>query len=317
MFIEQAFKYKHDFWRYLVGSLVIFILAMIGQAPFTIAVVMKKMKEGKNVFEMTETEMMSALEPNMNLFLMLLSFVFALIGVILALKLVHGNQPLKSIITSRLKVDWKRVLLAFFIWGIVTSTMVFLDYNANPDNYVWNFQPERFLVLLVIAIILIPIQTSVEELVFRGYLMQGFGWLAKNKWFPLVMTSVIFGVLHIANPEVSKLGYGILVFYIGTGLFLGVITLMDEGTELALGFHAANNLFTALLVTSDWTALQTHSVLKDVSDPGFGALEIVVPVFILFPILIFVFSRIYKWNNWNDKLFGSFKEVKEDYKILE
>jgi hypothetical protein len=31
------------------------------------------------------------------------------------------------------------------------------------------------------------------------------------------------------------------VYYIGTGLFLG-ITLMDEGMELALGFHAANNL---------------------------------------------------------------------------
>ena len=42
---------------------------------------------------------------------------------------------------------------------------------------------------------------------------------------------------------------------------------MDEGLELALGFHAANNLFTALLVTADWTAFQTHSVLKDMSDP--------------------------------------------------
>jgi hypothetical protein len=31
------------------------------------------------------------------------------------------------------------------------------------------------------------------------------------------------------------------VYYIGTGLFLGILTLMDE-MELALGFHAANNL---------------------------------------------------------------------------
>jgi hypothetical protein len=30
------------------------------------------------------------------------------------------------------------------------------------------------------------------------------------------------------------------VYYIGTGLFLGILTLMDEGMELALGFHANN-----------------------------------------------------------------------------
>jgi hypothetical protein len=42
---------------------------------------------------------------------------------------------------------------------------------------------------------------------------------------------------------------------------------MDEGMELALGFHAANNLVGALLVTSDWSAFQTHSIFKDISEP--------------------------------------------------
>ena len=37
---------------------------------------------------------------------------------------------------------------------------------------------------------------------------------------------------------------------------------MDEGLELALGFHAANNLCGALLLTADWTAFQTNSILK-------------------------------------------------------
>ena len=34
-----------------------------------------------------------------------------------------------------------------------------------------------------------------------------------------------------------------MIYYIGTGFLFGIMTLMDEGTELALGFHAANNLF--------------------------------------------------------------------------
>ena len=133
--------------------------------------------------------------------------------------------------------------------------------------------------------------------------MQGIGIAAKNKWVPLLITSFIFGIMHIANPEVEKIGYIIMVYYIGTGLFLGILTLMDEGMELALGFHAANNLITALLVTANWTAFQTDSVLKDMSEPTAG-LDILIPVFIIFPILLFVFSKKYKWINWKEKLTG-------------
>ena len=135
----------------------------------------------------------------------------------------------------------------------------------------------------------------------------------------LLLTSIIFGSLHILNPEIDKLGYGLLVYYIGTGLFFGIMSLMDEGIELAIGFHVANNLITALLVTADWTAFQTHSVLKDLSDPSeMGLEEIFVPVFVVFPILLFILSKVYKWTNWKDKLLGQVNEPKkEDYKILE
>jgi len=140
---------------------------------------------------------------------------------------------------------------------------------------------------------------------FRGYLMQGIGVVFKYKWIALLLTSVGFGLLHYSNPEVERFGDIVMIYYIGTGLFLGIITLMDEGLELALGFHAANNLFTALLVSADWTALQTHSVLKDISNPSAMPLdEVIIPVFVIFPILILVFARKYEWKNWNERLFG-------------
>ncbi len=316
-YIQQAYKGQHEFWRYLVGSLIVFAAALIGQMPLTVFVIAKVFGEGGSLMNINEQTMYSLLDSNLFLFLMLLSFVFALIGFIIAVKYLH-KQTLLSVTTARPKVDWKRIFFAFFLWGILSSSMVVLDYYMSPNDYVFNLEWERFIVLAVIAIALIPIQTSVEELVFRGYLMQGFGVLAKNRWFPLLMTSVIFGVLHIANPEVGKLGYSIMIYYIGTGLFLGILTLMDDGLELALGFHAANNLFTALLVTADWTAFQTHSILKDVSDPTLEFMDMILPVFIIFPILLLIFAKVYKWNNWKDKLFGPITEPpKEDYKIIE
>jgi hypothetical protein len=100
------------------------------------------------------------------------------------------------------------------------------------------------------------------------------------------------------------MGYSILIYYIGTGLFLGMITLMDDGIELALGFHFANNFIGALLVTSDWTAIQTHSILKSVSDPSV-LFDIILPVSLFFPLLIWLFARKYHWGNWRQKLMGN------------
>lgn len=301
MFLENALQSENSFWKYLVGSLVVFTASVIGQLPWLIVVLVNVFQTGRS-FPTTETEMMNFLDLNATLFLLLLSFAFALFSLFIVLKYIH-KQSFLSVTTSRKKVDWKRILFSFLLWSIVTAGSTLVVYFSSPENFVLNFKPIPFLILAIIGILMIPIQTTTEEYVFRGYLMQGFALLAKNRWFPLLMTSVIFGTMHIANPEVGKMGYIVLVYYIGTGLFLGIITLMDDGMELALGFHAANNLVTALLVTSDWSAFQTHSIFKDISEPSAG-LEVLVPVLILFPILLFIFSKKYKWNNWQAKLTG-------------
>ena len=308
MYIAQAFNVLHEWWRYLLGLVIVVIAVTIGQIPLTIAVFFKAYKNGDSIIGMDQTKMLSLLEPNLNLFLMLLSFAVGLLGLFVVVKYFH-KQSLISLTTSRKKIDWKRFWLIFFVWGIISSSIVLVDYFNSPADYVLNFKLVPFLILCVVAIIFVPLQTSFEEYLFRGYLMQGIGVIAKNRWVPLIITSLVFGSLHLANPEVEKLGYVIMIYYIGTGLFLGILTLMDDGLELALGFHAANNLFTALLVTADWTAFQTHSILKDISDPSEMALsEIFIPVFVVFPILLFILSKIYKWTNWKEKLLGTVVE---------
>ncbi|NNT73047.1 CPBP family intramembrane metalloprotease [Flavobacterium sp. IMCC34852] len=302
MFLENGFLPENKFWKYILGSVLIILASTIGQVPFAIAVAVKAFSSGKT-YPTTNEAVMKFLSPNVTLFLLLLSFVFGLAAIVLVVKYFH-KQTLLSVTTSRAKVDWGRIFFSFSIWTIFTVASTAALYYSAPENFLWNFKPIPFLILAVIGVLLIPIQTSCEEYVFRGYLMQGFALLAKNKWFPLVMTSVIFGTMHIANPEVEKMGYIILVYYIGTGFFLGIITLMDEGMELALGFHAANNLVTALLVTSDWSAFQTHSVLKDLSTPSVG-FEILTPIIIIFPILLFIFSKKYHWTDWKEKLTGN------------
>ncbi|HEA29512.1 MAG TPA: CPBP family intramembrane metalloprotease [Leeuwenhoekiella sp.] len=311
MFIAQAFKAQNEFWRYLVGSLVIAVVAIAAQLLFMGAVFLKvgfgadgqwDAQNFKKLASFTEKDYMTVFDSNITLVLILLTFVLGFIAFLFVIKNFHG-QKLMDVTTTRKKFDWGRAFFSFGMIAVFTIVTTAIDYYYNGEDYILNFQPLPFFILCIIAVVMLPIQTSLEEYIFRGYLMQGFGILAGNKWFPLLMTSVIFGGMHFFNPEVIKLGPIIMVYYIGTGFLFGIMTLMDEGMELSLGFHAANNMIAALLVTTDWSAFQTESILKDISEPSAG-FDIILPVLIVYPIFIAILAYRYKWTGWKDKLFG-------------
>jgi hypothetical protein len=133
--------------------------------------------------------------------------------------------------------------------------------------------------------------------------MQGFGHWLNSRFMALFLTSIVFGSLHLANPEITALGYEFIFLYISVGFLLGIMTLMDDGLELAIGFHAANNLIAALLVTADWTVFQTESILINIAEPSLGITDFIAP-FIIYPIILAVFARKYSWSNWKEKLFS-------------
>lgn len=307
-FISQAYRGYTDWWRYLLGFFFIFFIWQLFSLIQGLFVFLKLSKENLSpeeiMLKMGDMDvLLGTLESNFNFFLLLLGFLGGFLGIFVVVKLFH-HIKLKHIITSRPKIDWKRIGLSFTIIAVLVSGSVVLSYYLSPGDYQLNFQLDKFMILAAIAIIFVPIQTTFEELLFRGYLMQGFGTVFRSRAVALIVTSTLFGLMHIANPEVGKLGYQALVVYIGTGFLLGIMTLMDDGAELAIGFHAANNLITALLVTADWTAFQTYSVFKYTGEPSIFS-DIYVPVLIVYPILILIFAKIYKWKNWKQRLFGS------------
>ncbi|HDZ15318.1 MAG TPA: CPBP family intramembrane metalloprotease [Pricia sp.] len=314
MYIAQAYKGLSESWRYVLGILAIFICwQVLGGIPLIAALVLKA--DSLSILASGDLGLMAEiLGTNPFLFLMLLTFAIGLLSLFLYVKFVH-KQSITALTTSRKKVDWRRIVMSFLLWASISITFIIIDIQLSPENYLYNFNLKPFLILAAIALVMIPIQTSMEEYYMRGYMMQGLGVLAKNRWLPLVVTSLLFGLAHLFNPEVEKLGYGIMVYYIGTGFFLGIITLMDEGLELALGFHAANNLTGALLVTADWTAFQTDSVYRDIADPVLGW-DILVPVLVVYPILLYIFSRKYKWTNWKERLTGGVPS-KENFLALQ
>ncbi|MEC8547424.1 MAG: CPBP family intramembrane glutamic endopeptidase [Bacteroidota bacterium] len=301
MFLEGIDSKINPFIKYVKGLLIIILFHFFGQIPLSLYLIFNKFNLGNLE---NQSEIFSLLPPNLGLFLILIPFLTTLPAIWYVVVKLH-NQSFKRIVTSRKKIDFEKITFAFLLWGLISAIMVLSDYFINPHDYELNFKPLSFLILFLIAAFMIPIQTSVEELIFRGYLMQAFGILFKNRWIPLIFTAGIFGILHLWNPEIDKLGTELIWYYIGTGLFLGIITLMDDGIELALGFHAANNLVTAILVTASWTAFQTESILINNSEPSLGK-ELFITLLIIYPILTIIFAKKYQWKNWKKQLFNSF-----------
>ena len=293
---DKSYRLK-NFGYYILGSFILIFFSFIGQLPMIPFLPTELPSPDANPMDLFKS-----IPSNLRLFLLLLSFVAVVPGIWLVVKKLH-DLPLMSILSSRKKIDLERIMYSFMLWGSIVSAVVFLEYSLSPEDYEINFKLKEFLILAVIAILFIPIQTSVEEVVFRGYLMQGFGHWLNSRFMSLFLTSIVFGSLHLANPEITALGYEFIFLYISVGFLLGIMTLMDDGLELAIGFHAANNLIAALLVTADWTVFQTESILINIAEPTLGITDWIAP-FIIYPIILAVFARKYSWSNWKEKLFS-------------
>ena len=296
MYIEQAYKGNNDWWRVLITTL---LTAGIFLANF-VAYFMRSKEQMDDVYKK-----MSEIPNNWSLIINLTPFIFLLGLLFLLVRNLHERSVL-SLTTSRNSVDYKRIFFSFSLVVLLTIAVFTVSYFVDNSNIIWNFNPLKFSILFLISILLFPCQIGLEEYLFRGYLMQQIGIVAKNRWFPLLFTSVVFGLFHSANPEVAQMGYGVMVFYIGTGLLLGIMTLMDESLELALGFHLGNNMMAALLITSDFSAIHTDALFKysGVEKPVDMLNEMIVSIAIVYPIILYIFAKRYNWIDWKAKLTG-------------
>jgi len=306
MFLKLANEGKNEFWRYLVTISAVIVGAVLGGIPLLVAIVNSTSSQSI-LLESLETGDFSdiGIDTNYFLVLLLLQFVVALLVLWIMVKTIHQKVFL-AVTTARKSLDWKRISVGFLIWFALLGVLELVAYWQSPNLYVYQLEWESFLPLLAIAFFLLPLQTSAEELFMRGYLMQGISLLFAYRWVPLVITSVIFGLLHYANPEVTKYGFWVTMpGYIGIGLALAVMTLMDDGLELALGVHAANNIYSAVVVTFDGSALSTPAMFKVLEiNPLAGTILTLV----ISSIFIYIVSKIYGWKDWR-KIYGKKEDI--------
>ena len=196
--------------------------------------------------------------------LFLLVFPFSLIALYLGQKFIHKRSIL-SLHTAAKRIRWSRGMQAFLLTWVVLGTFTLIGHFSGLSPVNTNFDAGRFVIYALVSLIFLPMQSGTEEIVFRGYLNQGFTHILKNKWIAFFITSVLFAAMHLSNPEALKGAEdGILLLTMSSYFLFGFIAClmvwMDDGLESAIGFHAANNTFAAIFVNYEGSVLPTPSL---------------------------------------------------------
>jgi membrane protease YdiL (CAAX protease family) len=246
-FLDAARLGQNAWWRYVLGiGFILFATLFIGGIPLILAIIVV-------------SGALTGVDPAISLAVNLASFVVAFAAIALTVKLIH-RRPFVSLITPGRRIRWRRIALGFGVWFVLAGLISLVEQVIFPGRYALTLNLPRLLPFAAVALVLLPIQTSAEELFFRGYLLQGIGLLTRNRLLLAALGGLLFALPHIANPEVSVDFWTVMSFYFAFGAALTLIVLRDNGLELALGVHASNNLFTALLANYKGSALDTPAV---------------------------------------------------------
>ncbi len=305
--LEASFTGKNSLWRYVVLIMVVFIASnAVGSLPFLIVHAMASAADPEAFSKISSDSgslSLPGVDENLMFVLMMFPFIAGLAAFALLIKPFHLRTFI-SAVNGTGNIRWKRFFTGAFVWMVLMIIYLVIYQRFDPGNFTVNNKTASLIVLSLLSFLLIPFQAAFEEVIFRGYLMQGFAVLFRNRVFPLLATSVIFALMHSLNPEVKEFGFfTIMPQYLIFGLIFGLMTIMDDGIEAALGAHSANNIFLCIMVTHESSALKTPALYEQ---------QIIYPwtefvfTLLLGIVVVFVMKKIFRWGSFS-AVFGKIR----------
>jgi len=295
-FLNNAAEGSNTWWKYLLTVIASLVGGniMAGIILGTLLVVLSIFSSGgiANLYNFITSVLNS---PFSLVILVGISYTLSYLFFYICLRFLHHKSMIKVINTVS-GIRWKILFKGLILWGLILLIFSLPNLILYPNTYQITYDSGKFPILLVICLVVFPLQASFEEVLFRGYLMQGFSLISKKPWLPLLITSLLFGIAHFFNGANLASNLSILTSAFVVGMMLGILTLAAEGIEYAMGVHIANNLYVAIFFNSTDSGIQglPSVVTSQAADPFSG-----LPILILASILMIV---ILFWNRKEDVL---------------
>ncbi|TAH52807.1 MAG: CPBP family intramembrane metalloprotease [Chloroflexota bacterium] len=287
LFLNLTEQGKNGAARWLGGTLNVlffwFIIGSILSAPFLIISVWGLLTSGEFNGQLDRAD------PFWLYLATNVSFLGVWLGLWLTVRFIH-QRAFRTLVTPAPKISWRRIAQGFFVWLALIALAQVVEFVIYPERAQFTFDPSKWILFLPFVLILTPIQTSAEELLFRGYWLQGTGRLTRNVIVLCVINGILFGLPHMLNPEVMANPNDTLVLFLNyfvTGAALALYTLRDNRLELALGAHASNNLFAALAVNYKDSALTTPALFTNSTLDAYFGFVMLMLVSVAFYLIVF------------------------------
>lgn len=184
------------------------------------------------------------------LLLFLASFGGLVLGLALALRLLHGRRLASLIGPGGLRVR-PLAMGAAACFAVTAFSGAAAAALAPPVPSLGLAAAAR---ILPVALALIALQATAEELFFRGYLLQGLAARFRSPLVWWLLPGLAFGAMHWNPADYGAAAPVAVVSATLLGLLLADITARTGNLSAAIGIHVANNV-TALLVLAPASAL--------------------------------------------------------------
>ena len=195
------------------------------------------------------------------------------------LAIVHQVRP-RWLSSVQPRLRWRYLLISAGVALVVLNGVTLIPMALGSAPVTVSAQP-GFWGFLVVLILTSPLQAAAEEYFFRGYLMQALGSLVAHPAFGVVVSAVLFALMHgVQNPAlfVNRLGFGLLA---------GVLVWRTGGLEAGIGAHVINNIC-AYVIAGLTSSIAT---VRAISSIGWSESAIQLGGFALFAVLALLVAR--------------------------
>lgn len=268
-------------WRWLLAvACALFVGSIVGAVLTKIVEALPFLADG--AYLAPERELLSGIASFAGIFLMFMVFVKVFCKTKLRDFLFGAGRKPDIKITAYIGL--------IFILGFILSCFVDLKYTSFEcdDMKLW-------VINLVVCLAFLWIQTTTEEILFRGIFMRIFHGnevptLKKGIW-PAVLSSLVFMSLHLFNPEVTQRAGAEAVFvavtYFISGLCMYLPNLVVGGMEAGMLIHFLNNFMCFTVIKQEITVMPTPTLFVDHTTTDSGFMTLIMTLILYLPILVF------------------------------
>jgi len=178
----------------------------------------------------------------------LTSFAGIWIGLWMAMRWVHG-EPLSALfgVSRRVSLSgFVKGLIAVLITSLVSEILLYL---LQPEIARGPISLSSWLLFLIPIVALTLLQTSSEEVLFRGYLLRGLANRFRSPFIWALLPALLFTSLHWSNSSSPAINACVLASIAAFALLLTVVVFATGNLGAAFGAHIGNNLTGFLLIS--------------------------------------------------------------------